>query len=512
MRHAGTILMKIATIFIVAIFSFPLKAQDTPDEVKFNLERSRGTLYTVLGKISSVTGLMFIYDSEILDNEKTVKLPAGEYSITEAIRKISGNNNLNVRITGKHALIYAPGLERAIEVIPSEDTLSSEKFFAVEGKLLDRISGEPVVFGSVSVPGLPVGIVSNLEGAFRLILPDSLKNSIIRFSHIGYESREVAAELIIAGNVTVYMEQKIIPLQEVIVRAVDPVSAIRDMLRKRAQNYTLDPSYITAFYREGVEYKNNLCLSEAVMKIYKTGVLSGSAGEQVKILKMRRMTNIDQEDTLVARIRSSVNASLLLDVVKNPTDFLTPESMSLYNYTHSDITEIDGRRVYVFSFEQNELVIEPLFKGELYVDAENMALIKAKFEIHPDHIRKSSDNLIVKRSRSHSVTPLKVVYEVSYRNSGELYYINHVRGDLTFRVRKSGRIFSSDLHAWFEMVNCKVETDNVRKFPSDERYSTRDIFSQTSFIYDPQFWRSFNVILPERELRDLVNSYNFSGR
>jgi len=248
------------------------------------------------------------------------------------------------------------------------------------------------------------------------------------------------------------------------------------------------------------------------MKIYKTGVLSGSAGEQVKILKMRRMTNIDQEDTLVARIRSSVNASLLLDVVKNPTDFLTPESMSQYNYTHSDITEIDGRRVYVFSFEQNELVIEPLFKGELYVDAENMALIKAKFEIHPDHIRKSSDNLIVKRSRSHSVTPLKVVYEVSYRNSGELYYINHVRGDLTFRVRKSGRIFSSDLHAWFEMVNCKVETENVRKFPSDERYSTRDIFSQTSFIYDPQFWRSFNVILPERELRELVNSYNFSGR
>lgn len=512
MRPAGNLKVKIAAIFIAAVFSFTAKAQNSSEDFRFSLERSRGTVYTVLGKISSVTGLMFIYDSEIIDNEKNVKLPAGEYTLTDAIRQVSGNDRLMVRIAGKHALIYAPVQERAIEVIPSADTLSSEKFFAVEGRLLDRISGEPVIFGSVNVQGLPVGIVTNMEGMFRLILPDSLMNSVIRFSHIGYESREVAASLIASGNVTVYMEQKIVPLQEVIVRAVDPVSTVRDMLRKRAQNYSLDPAYITAFYREGVEYKNNLCLSEAVMKIYKTGVLSGPSGEQVKILKMRRMTNIDQEDTLVARIRSSVNASLLLDVVKNPADFLTQESMNQYNYTHSDITEIDGKRVYVFSFEQNELVVEPLFKGELYIDAENMALIKARFEIHPDHIRKSSDNLIVKRSRSHSVTPIKVIYEVSYRSTGELYFINHVRGDLTFRVRKSGRLFSSELHAWFEMVNCKTETENVKKFPSDERYSTRDIFSQTSFKYDPDFWKSFNVILPERELRDLVNSYNFSGR
>lgn len=512
MRLSGTFLVKIAAIFFAAVFSLPAGAQESADEVRFSLERSRGTVYTVLGKISSVTGLMFIYDSEIIENERNIKLPAGEYTLADAIRKISGDDRLMVRITGKHALIYAPVQERPVEVIPSADTLSAEKFFSVEGKLLDRISGEPVIFGSVNVPGLPVGIVTNLEGMFRLILPDSLRNSAVRFSHIGYESREVTASLLASGRVTVYMEQKIVPLQEVIVRAVDPLSTVREMLRKRAQNYSLDPSYITAFYREGVEYKSNLCLSEAVMKIYKTGVLTGSSGEQVKILKMRRMTNVDSEDTLVARIRSSVNASLLLDVVKNPPDFLSTENIDQYNFTHSDITEIDGRRVYVFSFEQSELVVEPLFRGELYIDADNMALIKARFEIHPDHIRKSSDNLIVKRSRSHSVTPLEVVYEVSYRNTGDIYYINHVRGDLTFRVKKRGRLFSSDLHAWFEMVNCKTDTENVKKFPSDERYSTRDIFSQTSFKYDPHFWKSFNVILPEKELRDLVNSYNFSGR
>ncbi|PKP43013.1 MAG: hypothetical protein CVT93_02390 [Bacteroidetes bacterium HGW-Bacteroidetes-10] len=512
MRNASRLFMRIAAIFIVAFFSFPLAAQNSAEDIKFSIERSRGTVYTVLGKVSSATGLMFIYDSQIIDNEKSIKLPAGEYSLTEVIRKISGNENLKIRVTGKHALIYAPQLEKEIEIIPSADTLSKEKFFAIEGTLIDRISEEPVVFGSVNIPGLPIGIVTNQEGAFRLILPDSLQNSTIRFSHIGYESREVTASLITSGSVTIFMEQKIIPLQEVIVRAVDPVSTIKEMLRKKVQNYPADPSYITAFYREGVEYKNNLCLSEAVMKIYKTGVLASSNSEQVKLLKMRRMTNIDQEDTLVARIRSSVNASLLLDVVKNPTDFLTPESMNQYNFTHSDITEIDGRRVYVFSFEQNELVLEPLFKGELYVDADNLALLKAKFEIHPDHIRKSAENLIVKRSRSHSVTPIQVVYEVSYRNTGGMYFINHVRGDLTFRVKKSGRLFASELHAWFEMVNCKVETENVRKFPSDERFATRDIFSQTSFEYDPHFWRSFNVILPERELRDLVNSYNFSGR
>jgi hypothetical protein len=200
---------------------------------------------------------------------------------------------------------------------------------------------------------------------------------------------------------------------------------------------------------------------------------------------------------------------LLLDIIKNPPDFLLKESYSQYNYSLTDITTIDERRVFVFSFEQKEYISDPLYCGELYVDAENYALLKARFEINPNYVRESADMLIAKKRHGLSVTPIKVVYEASYKPLNGYYYINHIRGDLFFKIRKKKRLFSSDLHVWFEMVNCKIETEDVKKFSNEERISTRDIFSETSFPYDRNFWGNMNIILPEEKLKELIRQYNF---
>jgi hypothetical protein len=114
---------------------------------------------------------------------------------------------------------------------------------------------------------------------------------------------------------------------------------------------------------------------------------------------MRKISTLGSQDTLIAKLRSTINAIILLDIMKYPTDFLQYSGMNMYNYTHTDITEIDGRRVYVFSFVQKEEIMDALFTGELYVDAQNHALVKAIFEVNPNHIRKFADNLIVRKAR-----------------------------------------------------------------------------------------------------------------
>ena len=227
---------------------------------------------------------------------------------------------------------------------------------------------------------------------------------------------------------------------------------------------------------------------------------------------MRRVTNEDAKDTLVTRIKSSVNSCLLLDLAKNAPDFLLPESFSQYSYNHSDITTIDNRRVYVFSFEQNESISDPLYKGDIYIDAENFALLQASFELNPKFIEKTTDMLIIKKSRNLVITPQRVSYLVSYKPMNGKYYINHIRGDLNFKVRKVRRLFSSNLHVWFEMANCKTDTTDVVKFHNSERISTRDIFSETNFTYDENFWGNFNVILPEEKLQEIIRKYNFNQK
>lgn len=75
--------------------------------------------------------------------------------------------------------------------------------------------------------------------------------------------------------------------------------------------------------------------------------------------------------------------------------------------------------------------------------------------------------MFVERStRNIRIIPQKVVYTISYKPWQGTYYIHHIRGDLHFKVKRRRMLFSSqDLHIWFEMITCKVDTEQVTAFP-----------------------------------------------
>ena len=98
-----------------------------------------------------------------------------------------------------------------------------------------------------------------------------------------------------------------------------------------------------------------------------------------------------------------------------------------------------------------------------------------------------------------------MVYTISYKQWQGIYYIHHIRGDLSFRVKRK-RLLSGSPHMqiWFEMITCKVDTEQVTAFPRAERLPTRTIFSDMNFRYDEDFWKDFNVIPLEEELSKLI--------
>lgn len=169
------------------------------------------------------------------------------------------------------------------------------------------------------------------------------------------------------------------------------------------------------------------------------------------------------------------------------------------------MTVIDNHLVNVISFRQNKGIKEPLYCGELYIDAENNALVQARLEINPAYVRQATDMFIERKTRKWKITAQEVVYTISYRQWNGIYYMNHIRGDLYFKVKLKRQWFSSSsLHTWFEMVTCKVDTDNVTRFQRKERMPTRTIFSDTHFKYDADFWGEFNVIPWEEELGTVI--------
>lgn len=490
-------------LFTNLLLSTIVKADNGELDRKIKLPRKKENIYKLLKDVSDKTGFLFIYDSEVIDNNKPASISKGEYTIREAIYTITGNRNIKLSIIENYILISSPREEK--QEISSESAPPKEEIFTVHGQLYDKLSGTPIPYAAVGITDHPIGTITNQDGEFKLVLPDSLLSSSIRFSHVGYQSENVKTFLLADKYMAFSLEPKIVPLQEVVVRAINPKDILAEMLEKREQNYAAAPVYSTAFYREGVRVRNkDIDLTEAVLKIYKTGYNDNSDNYQVKLLKKRQINDRRHEELIIAKMRSGIYSCLQLDIVKTIPDFLANNKDQLYDYTYTNMTVIDGRKVYIISFEQKPNIKEALFKGDLYIDTENHALLQAEFEVHPDYIKKVAGALIEKKSKSLDLTPKQARYLLTYKELDGVYYINHIRIDLNFRVKEKRRLFSSSLDVWCEMVNCMTEVENVLPIPKEDRVAVNKIFSDAKFEYDKDFWGSFNIIVQEDKLRESV--------
>jgi hypothetical protein len=307
--------------------------------------------------------------------------------------------------------------------------------------------------------------------------------------------------------VDIFLQTKVVPLQQVIVGLTNPQKIIRDMLSNIPDNYQKVPVYFTGFYREGIEKKNTIVsLTEAVVQIYKTGFESPT-DEQVKLLKMRKISNDQEKDSIVLKMRAGIDASLRLDIIKYLPNFLELNDENPFNYFKIDMTVTDTGLAHVVAFEQKFGIKSPLYKGELYIDADNSALLVTHFEVNPRYIDKATDLFVIKKPRNVDIKPEEADYSAYYKYWNGKYYLNHIRGDLSFKIKKKNALFQSSksIHTFFEMVVCKIDTIDVKKFPGKETLPTRNIFSETRFQYDDHFWDDFNVILPEKELNEAIS-------
>ena len=430
-------------IFFIG-FCFPARAAEILDE-EILLPKTKGTTYELLNRITDITGYFFIYDSDILNSERKVNFPGGTCTLRESIYLITRDRNIQIKIIGKHILLYKKEPVSGVVAQPATVISDSMNFIIAKAVVRDAQTKEPIPYVSVSIEKTGAGTIANQSGEFMLKIPISNNKDNILISHIGYNQQIIPIELFSDIPVDIYLQTKIVPLQEVIVGIVNPLKIIREMLNNKPLNYKNNPVYFTTFYREGIEKKNTIAgLTEAVFQIYKTGFES-SADDQVKLLKMRKISNKDENDSIILKMRAGIDASLRLDIIKYIPDFLDLTDDNPYYYTKIDMAVTDSNLAHVIAFEQKPGITAPLYKGEIYINADNSALLAAHFKINPDYIDKATDIFVLKKPKGVDIKPEDADYNVSYKYWNGKYYLNHIRGDLTFKVKKR-RAFCNHPH------------------------------------------------------------------
>lgn len=386
--------------------------------------------------------------------------------------------------------------------ISSKAKNDTASYVEVSGKIIDSKSDEPVVFASVVVTETSIATVSNADGEFTLKVPKTKESSTLLFTHIGYENKTIAVADLKGKSNVIPIKAIALPIDEVVIRSVDPHSLILEALSRVKHNYNLNPEMQTGFYRETIKQNRNyVSVSEAVMDIYKAGYKLGFDSDRIRIYKGRKSRDVKKMDTVIVKLQGGPRTTLMLDVVKNPGDILHPEMLEYYEFKLMGITSIDNREAYVIYFDQLMGVEYPLYNGNVYIDVETKAFTGMDFELSERGLPYASEILVKKKPSSLKVDIQSGHYLIRYRNEGGKWYLNYVRSELALSSKWKRKLFKSNFNIMLEMAVTDRDQENVEKFAYKEASKLNDVFiEQVTSFEDGDFWGDYNTIKPDESI------------
>jgi len=395
-----------------------------------------------------------------------------------------------------------------------------QNLIVIKGKVIDAESRAPLVFATVAVKESNVAIVTNIDGEFTLKVGDLTTSKNLEVSFVGYKNKTIPlSELKDNGSKNVIaLESAPIPIKEIIVKPLDPVSIMEKAISNLSKNYETVPNLMTAFYRETIrKNRTYVSIGEAAVEIFKAPYNTDLRFDGARIYKGRKNTDVEKMDTVLFKLQGGPISVLELDLAKNTESVLTKEAMQNYNYTLSGVVEIDGKPHYVIEFVQKPSVETPLFMGSFYIEMDSYAISEAEFGFNLANKEAAQSIFIKKKPLGMKVTPEIATYRTKYREQGGKWYFTYSRAEVKFKVDWKKRLFNTYYTTMSEIAITDRTDKEVIKFAGKDKIKYNDVFSDkvTAFT-DKEFWGDYNVIEPDQSIesaiRRLSRKLKFSDR
>ena len=494
-------LIRLVPLFFLfySLLCSPVLSQDTLPETRISIDVRNRTIDQILDEITLQTGYYFTYNASLINGKQRVEFRVDHLPLEETLDSLFHEPLFAYRIIDRNIVIFRENTS-CPAVIDEQIDRS-----ILKGRVVDERSGKPLAYTTIALYGTTLGTISNQEGEFSFKLPTELSNPLLVFSFMGYKRKLVPVRYTLGEEREIELEKETIPLQEVIIRYTDPVILLKEAIGMVPGNYLNDHAAMTAFYRESVKRNDDFMIySEAVLDVAKGPYEPFSQGDQVRIRKGRKVTDVSEEDTVMIKLRSGIYTSLTLDVVKNRPDFLIEGFEKLYDLEFTDMMTYGDRLVYVISFEQKSHITDLMFQGQLYLDQQTLTIVAADFEFNPELIHKEPGLFLVSRSPSIRVRPVFARYHVDYRAVDGRYHISQVRAELEVKVRKRRQWIGARYRISIEMAITDVEPGQRLRISLSDRVRADIVMADQPFEFDPSFWGIHNTIEPEASLKESI--------
>jgi len=488
-------LIGILFLFLTVRLSGQEQVLYQPKSLKF----SNISVDSALLIIENQTDLHFTFRSDLLHTTNRVNAYFKNVPLCIILDSLFSNPNLNYQIIENQLVVYEQKIP-ADNALVLVDSLSSSQIISFGGEIRDAKTGDALPFAAISVQNSILGTISNEDGLFYIQIRNSHTNDSILISYLGYRTLRIPLHFI--PKYKIYsLESTSIPLQEVIIRGLHPENLIRMAIDYKKRNYPNHSFVQRAFYREAIKRdKKYMLYSEGILDVLKRPYRPSLFKEQVKLVKQRSFKAIERKDSIKIKLYGGIQTSLDLDVVKNSFSFIDLELMNDYVYSMRDMVINDDKLAYKIEFKPKNSKQAFVYEGYIYLDVKSLAFVELEFQYTKASLQKMRNAFIVRQSPRLLIIPQNAHYTVTYKESEGIYYMHHIQGELTLKVKLKRKFLSSKYSASFEMVATELNGSAPRRFTADQTIRANTIFSDLSPRYDVNFWGLENFLVPEEDL------------
>jgi hypothetical protein len=416
---------------------------------------------------------------------------------------------------GKNPLIAAITILLFLGVTPSvsaallyQDMQEQENSFnQYQGRIIDSETNNPLVFATLSIDNTNISTVSNTEGYFSLKVPKDISEGQVSVSFLGYKTRTIPLSQLKENKNEIALEVSFTELSEVSLAVPkDAKELVKETLLRKGDNYFDDPTLMTAFYRETIKKRRkNVSLSEAVVNIYKSPYNSDRR-DALQLYKARKSTDYDKLDTLAIKLQGGPFNTLFVDMIKYPQYIFTEETFDDYNFSFENSTKVNDKLIFVINFKQKETIMDPLYQGKLYIDADKKILTSAIYSLNITDREKAAKMFVRKKPAHANVWPTDIAYRVDYREKNGKWYYGYSNVLLEFKINWDDRLFNSVYSMTCEMAITDWEKNTSGESPKfKDRIKSSIILEDEAIGFsDPDFWGEYNIIEPEKSIESAI--------
>lgn len=415
------------------------------------------------------------------------------------------SNKLNNSV----AALFSSFIYLAIFLVSQHDLIAqdtgSSGYGEYKGIVMDGKNNKTLEYASITVSNSNISTISNLEGSFLLKVPDNLKNESVIISYLGYNNKVIPLRSFGSEVMKIGLEESFEKLPDVNLVEVEPVKVIKKVLEQRKTNSYQDPLIAKAFYRESIKKRRTYAsLSEAVVDVYKSQ--RGTQGDYATLEKSRKSTDYRKIDTLVIKLQGGPYNNLSMDMMRNSDLFFTGDMFEIYKFTFDKIISLDDKNVYVIDFVQRPSIVEPFYKGKLYIDTESYALVKSVFSLNLRNLEKAKKFFVKRKPPNADVIPMETKYIIDYKKTDGKWHFSYSRIELSFKIKWDKKLFNSVYNVAIEMAvtDWKPNTQDITIKNRDRMKRNVILTDETSGFSDPEFWGELNVIEPDKSIENAI--------